>query len=366
MLPTFHLNNFKPWAPPNRKPLPPQKSPNSCSPSTQNPPRTKIYHNSITSTLPSPKHHLPARPPAEVCVLANAGSQSCLPPSNPRSEPREITAPEPHTYPGILRRGTKAPNDLAAHSSEPDVVSRCNLQENTGISTKPPPFRGDTAEDGLSSPSISSSGNCLEELLRLPDSEDDIPIDPLILADHGSWENMDLQLSIPQVADSLIDSETICPYPDLPPDLCSSTGHFQDRSKRFSGQKDSTRASDHHHIYDNQQVRSSQQNTGPDASYSNGTRENHYISASETPTSAKRKLQQINEGARKRSRVSSMLPLRECSFAALRSHFVSTTRRASAISLLAIRRRSIMLHVRISAHGIQSGRSTGSQLLDRP
>ncbi|KAL2812131.1 hypothetical protein BDW59DRAFT_44464 [Aspergillus cavernicola] len=126
---------------------------------------------------------------------------------------------------------------------------------------------------------------------------------------------MDLQLSVPQVTDNLIDSETICPYPDPPPVLHNTPGYYQDSSKRASGQNGSTQTSDRPHIHD------SQQDTGPDASYPSGARGNHHVSGESTGT--KRKTQQSDKGARKRSRAPSTLQSRGYSFPALRSHFVS-------------------------------------------
>ncbi|KAE8392326.1 hypothetical protein BDV23DRAFT_181726 [Aspergillus alliaceus] len=63
--------------------------------------------------------------------------------------------------------------------------------QNTGIPTKPLPFRGDSAEDGLLFPNIPSSDDGIEGFFRLPGAQDDIPIDPVILANRGSWEDMD-------------------------------------------------------------------------------------------------------------------------------------------------------------------------------
>ncbi|KAL5335618.1 hypothetical protein BJX70DRAFT_311343 [Aspergillus crustosus] len=143
MLPTLHMNNFKP---------------------TQNPPRPKHCYDSPWSTLLPPKHHLPARPPAEVYMSANV---------------------EPHAYLETLKHD-KNPKDSAPHIFKPDIISSCDPQDNTSIPTEPPLFWGDSAEDGLLSPSISSSDDSLEEFLRLPVIQDDIPINPVILASHGS------------------------------------------------------------------------------------------------------------------------------------------------------------------------------------
>ncbi|QVM12558.1 hypothetical protein D8B26_007181 [Coccidioides posadasii str. Silveira] len=64
---TLHAT-FKPWATPQPKPPPLHKllnSPNSsCS----------THHDLPCSTLPLPKHALPARLPAKVCVLSSTGT----------------------------------------------------------------------------------------------------------------------------------------------------------------------------------------------------------------------------------------------------------------------------------------------------
>ncbi|KAL4998215.1 hypothetical protein BDV10DRAFT_167505 [Aspergillus recurvatus] len=67
-------------------------------------------------------------------------------------------------------------------------------KDNAETPAKPPAFQGDYAARGLSSPSISSSNDSIEEFLRLPDAQDNdnIPIDPAILADLGGWEDIDL------------------------------------------------------------------------------------------------------------------------------------------------------------------------------
>ncbi len=320
MLPAFHINSFKPWAPPaSRKPFPPRKSPKPCSPRTQNLRRSKPCHDSFPSTLPPPKHHLPARPPAEVCVPTNADTQPCPPPSSSQFQPRDVTAPEPYTHSETPSHATASSNNSAPHISEPDMITRCGLQDNTGIPTEPPPFRGDFAGDGLSSPSISSSSDSLEELLRLSDTQDDIPIDPVILANHESWEDIDLQLSVPPAVDSIIDSEAICSYPDPPPVLHGPPGHHRDSNQRTSSQNGNTQTSDHPHIHDGQQLRASQHDASPGASYPNGAVGNHRVSGHCTGT--KRKTRHSDEGARKRSRAPS--PSGVDSFTALRSHFVS-------------------------------------------
>ncbi|KAL4778267.1 hypothetical protein BJX76DRAFT_352752 [Aspergillus varians] len=259
---------------------------------------TTPCHDSLPRALPPPKHHLPARPPVEVCVPTSADTQPCPPPSSSQFQPRKVTAPEPRTYTEAPKHGTASPNDSAPLVPEPVIITRCDLQVNTGIPTEPPPFRGDSTEDGLSPPSIFSSGVSLEELLRLPDAQDDIPIDPAILASHGSWDDIDLQLPVPPAVDSIIDSEAICSYPDPPPVLHGPPGHHRDSNQRTSSQNGSTQTSDHPHIHDGQQLRPSQHDASPGVSYPNSALGNHRVSGHFT--GPKRKARHSDEGARKR------------------------------------------------------------------
>ena len=318
MPPTFPMNNFKPWARSYRKPFSSNKSPNPYTARTQKPPRPKPYHDSLPSTLPLPKHHLPARPPTEVCVHISANTQPCTP-SISQSQPLEISVPEQNACPETPEHGITSPHDSAPHLPDPDPIPRCDIQDDTDISVEPPSFRGDSAENGLSSPSISSSDDSLEEFFRLPDAQDDIPINPAILANHWPWEDGNLQQSVPQ-ADILINSERTCSYPDPPPILHSQYNHFRDFSERAGGLNSNTQTSDHSRIHDHQQLHPSQHNTDPNASYPNAARENHHVGVQSK--SSKRKTQEADGRACKRLQVPSMLPSREDSFT-LHSHFVS-------------------------------------------
>lgn len=144
--------------------------------------------------------------------------------------------------------------------------------------------------------------------------------DPAILANHWSWEDGNLQQSVPQ-ADSLINSETTCSYPDPPPVLHSPPNYYRGFSEKTGGQNGNTQTDDHSHIHDHQQLHPSQHNTDPDASYPDGVRGDHHLGGQSK--SSKRKTQQSVGRARKRLRVPSMLASREDSFTMLRSHFMS-------------------------------------------
>ncbi|KAL2859846.1 uncharacterized protein BJX67DRAFT_376007 [Aspergillus lucknowensis] len=157
------------------------------------------------STLPLPRHQLPARPLAEVCVL--------------------VKKPE---------HGMASPCNLAPYILALDLIPCHDPQANTSIPTKPPIFRGDYAENDLLSPSILSSGNSLEKLFMLPDKQDDIPINL----------DINLHLLIPQ-DNSLNNLETTCLYPNPPATLRSLLNHYQDASKRDVGEDTSTRTSNY-------------------------------------------------------------------------------------------------------------------------
>lgn len=321
MLPTFHLNNFKPWAPSHRKPFSPRKSLNPCTPPTQKPPRTKPYQTSLPSTLPLPKHHLPARPPAEVCMhtITNAQPRTL---STPELQPRQ-SKPQPSTYSENSNHGTASPHDSASHISDPNRAPRCELQDDTNIPVEPPAFRGDFAEDGLSSPSVSSADESLEEFFRLPDAQYDIPIDPVILANHGLCEGSTLQQSVPQADHHLINSEMACPYPDLPPVLRSPLDLDRDSSGGACGQHGDIETSDRPHIHGHQlhPLSQSQHGTSSDAPYPNNARGNPNVGG--RSKGSKRKTRQSDGPVRKRLRVPSTLPSGKSSFTAIRSHFLS-------------------------------------------
>lgn len=151
-------------------PFSPYKSPNPCTPRTQKSSRPKPYHDSLPRTLPLPNHNLPARPPAEVCVHISANTQPCTS-SSSQSQPLEISVPEQNTYPETPEHSTTSPHDSAPHLSDPDPISRCDIQDDTDIPIEPPAFRGDSAENALSSPTISSSDDSLESRRVLQASE---------------------------------------------------------------------------------------------------------------------------------------------------------------------------------------------------
>ncbi|KAL4977393.1 hypothetical protein BDW66DRAFT_158998 [Aspergillus desertorum] len=266
MLPTFPINNFKPWAPPPTKPL--HRTPSICSPRTQNSPHPRPSHALPPSTLPLPKHHLPARPPAEVCMNEISRLES-----------------EQSLFPEISKYDTASRNSVP-HVPAADPNHHCNSQDNTENPAEPPAFRGDYTARGLSSP----------RFLRLPEAPDDnIPVDPVILADLEGWE--DLQPHAPQ-ADSLITTEKACPYPDPPTILYSPINYSRDPNERVGGKGGDTQTSNCDHLPTNscQQVHPSPHSANPKPSFLKDP---------------------------KQLRARSLLPPREDPFTALQSHFMS-------------------------------------------
>ncbi|KAL5335553.1 hypothetical protein BJX70DRAFT_390580 [Aspergillus crustosus] len=158
-MPTFQMNNFKPWAPPHQRPFAQHKSSNLCSIRTQNPPR---------STLTPLKHDLPARPLVKVCVSTNTGIWLSSLPLSSQSQPRDITALEPHTY-SETPKHNKNPNNLAPYFRDPPSL-----------------VLGDSGEANLLSPSVSGLDDSLEEFFRLPVIQDNTPINPVILTNYSS------------------------------------------------------------------------------------------------------------------------------------------------------------------------------------
>ncbi|KAL4899377.1 hypothetical protein BDW74DRAFT_171554 [Aspergillus multicolor] len=322
MLPTFHINSFKPWAPPSAKPFSQHRIPSICSPRTQNFPHPKPTHVLPPSTLPLPKHHLPARPPAEVCMNVSASSQPCTP-SSPQTQVWEISRleSEESSFPEISEYDTASSNSVP-YVPAADPSHRCNPQDDTEIPAEPRAFRGDYTARGLSSPSISSSNNSIKEFLRLPDAQDDnIPIDPVILADLGGWEDIDLQQHAPQ-ADSLITTEKACPYPDPPTILYNPINHSRAPDEKVGGEVGDTQASDRDHLPTNsdQQVHPFPHSANPKPCFLKGVHGNNRVVK---PRSRKRKIQQSDSPDPKRLRARSPLPLREDPSTALQSQLTS-------------------------------------------
>jgi len=73
-------------------------------------------------------------------VHISANTQPCTP-SSSQSQPLEISVPEQNTYPETPEHGTTSPHDSAPHLSDPDPISRCDIQDDTDIPIEPLAFR---------------------------------------------------------------------------------------------------------------------------------------------------------------------------------------------------------------------------------
>ncbi|GMG38900.1 unnamed protein product [Aspergillus oryzae] len=320
MLFTHHMDNFKPWTPPHTKSFSRHKSHKSRTPRASNLTHPKPRHDSLPSTLPFPKHSLPARPPAEVCMNISTNTQPGTPLSS-QSQPRGISIPPPNTpYSEKPKHATASPPDPAPHTSNSDGTSPYDFQDITDTPIEPPFFWEDTVMGGPSSPSMSSSDDSLKEFFRLPDIQNDIPIDPLILANDGPWEASDLHQPVLQ-DDSLIVSETICPYPEPPPILHHVPDHHRVSSERPRSQNGNTQTRDHTHahIQSPGHLHPSHHNSETRASCSSGASKNLHGKPSKN---CKRKRHQSEGRAPKRLRDLSTMPATENSLTSLRSHFL--------------------------------------------
>ncbi|KLJ13699.1 hypothetical protein EMPG_11380 [Blastomyces silverae] len=208
----FHAS-FRPWVPPHPKP-PPSHKPLYSSTASRSPPPSP-HHDPPRSTLPLPKHHLPARPPAEVCVPSSIdtrpGSLSAL---KLQPQPRQISLPPSSTpAPESLKQGGSPPHDSAHTSSNSLPLSTYDPQDPAPLPVALPLLEGETTEANPSSPSATIPDGSLEEFPRLPDLLKNIPIDPAIIVDDESWETNSIHWPVRQGNNSLVGPKPICSYP---------------------------------------------------------------------------------------------------------------------------------------------------------
>jgi hypothetical protein len=218
MLHVFRTDNFKTCTPPFRTRSPSKHS--RLHPPSNEFPAIKLFQSPLPKALPLPKHQLPVRPPAEVCVHASAvtpsGTFRC-----PQSPPQKSSRLHSATTPAIssdtqhAERLEQSPRNRASPSSNPDLASSRRVHDAIDASIDAPFFPEDALRY-ISSPSVSSSDESWQEFLQLADEQNGIPIDPVILTNNGPWETEDERQHIHADGDGVV-SETICRYPDPPP-----------------------------------------------------------------------------------------------------------------------------------------------------
>ncbi|KAI3015043.1 hypothetical protein CBS147347_11305 [Aspergillus niger] len=228
MLSAFPLENFRQWAspaptqtpPPTRFPLPkkhlPFKPPRSQSPCNKSS-ALKLCDEPRPRTLPLPKHPLPSRPPDDACVNTNNAKGA------------------PNTFTGSQLPSRKSPipsSDTSPDVQHPEKPERSVGDREGDVSDSNTLWDGQDATNSLtdvpalqviaSSPSTLNS----ERSPPLSDVHNDIPVDPVILADDGLWIIGELQ-SMHSETHS-VEPETSFPYPDPPVALCDTSVYHSD------------------------------------------------------------------------------------------------------------------------------------------
>ncbi|EFW16402.1 hypothetical protein D8B26_005740 [Coccidioides posadasii str. Silveira] len=310
--PTLYAN-FKPWAPPHPKSLNSHALVASCSlpsKSCHDSPR-----NTPRNTLPPPKHHLPARPPAEVCMSFSTNTKPYTP-SASQSQARGSIPPPSMPSSESPERGPSYPHDpLQVIPNSPRIVA-CNTRDPTTPPDELPPLEEGATGPGPSSPSTTSSDGSLEGFPSLPVLQNDnhIPIDPAILANGRPWEASELLPSFWQGNSPAI-PEAHCPYPEPPLSrFCRAPDYHQGCMEEFDGWNENAPKDKHPHIQACPQLHPSHLSTETDAPCSSGVGEG---SSSKQSRSFKRGAEGLEEQTTKQP----TLPTH--SFITVRSHFLS-------------------------------------------
>ncbi|KAE8372394.1 hypothetical protein BDV26DRAFT_297917 [Aspergillus bertholletiae] len=115
---------------------------------------------------------------------------------------------------GILRIQPHGPRSAYVITFLPDVVQPASMPSTSELSCEKPSHSTSSGRANLLNGRVADS---------VPGAQKSLPIDPLILADDGSWEAGDLDQPLSS-SDDAKPSETICPYPDPPPLFTSALG----------------------------------------------------------------------------------------------------------------------------------------------
>ncbi|OJD17935.1 hypothetical protein ACJ73_08759 [Blastomyces percursus] len=284
----FHVNNFKPWTPRHPKSLSLHKCPNSRTPEPRKPPPSAAPRCDVSpNTLLTPKHGLPSKPPAEVCVPISGNTQPCAPLNSP-SQPREMSTPPPSSQ--NPRHGVSSLCDLAHHTRNSHPTPARDVQDSISDTPTelPPLWRGTTGA--------------------------------AILADDAPCDVGDLHQPVQQ-GDDLANPKGIYPYPVPPPSMsCDTPNHHQGFRERPDGWNRNPHTDDDTHVLDHRQIHPARCGTDVDVPCSYSTSDDFL--SDEQSRRRKRGRQQPEQPAAKRLRVSSVSSMEDSS-TALRSRFLS-------------------------------------------
>ncbi|EDN10538.1 predicted protein [Histoplasma mississippiense (nom. inval.)] len=211
--------------------------------------------------------------------------------------------------------------DLAHHTPNSHPTPARDVQDDiSDTPTELPPLgRGAIGADS-SSPSIASSDGSLEDFFRLPDLQNNIPIDPAILADDAPWDISDLHQPVQQ-GDDLANPKAIYRYPVPPLSMsCDNPNHHRGSGERPDGWSRNSQAVDDTHVLDHRHIHPARCGTDVDVPCSYSTSDDFL--SDEQFRRRKRGPQQPEEPAAKRLHVASASSMEDSS-TALRSHFLS-------------------------------------------
>jgi hypothetical protein len=329
MLPVFHADSFKTWTPPFRTRSSSKRS--RLHPPSNESPAIKFRQSPLPQALPLPKHQLPARPPAEVCIHASAVAPSgtfrapqC--PSQKSFRLHAATAPvrTPVTSSDTqhAERLEQSPRNEPGSSSAPDLATPRRVHDAIDASVDGPFFSEDTLRY-ISSPSVSSSDESWQEFLQAADEQNDILIDPVILTNNGPWETEDECQHIHADGDAAI-LETICQYPDPPPLLRDTRVENRNSNADPEAQEGNSRSDSPLHNQSHAQVSADDK---PQAHIRASSNPLEVPDSGQQSKTRKRKLQQSHgqPQLRKRVRGSSATASKDNSFSSLCSHFTSVS-----------------------------------------
>ncbi|KAF9883543.1 hypothetical protein FE257_003376 [Aspergillus nanangensis] len=228
MPPVFHVDGFRRWTPPSRQKSSPSQ-PARLHPPSNRFPAIKHPQAPLSQESPVPKHQLPARPPAAVCVNANPVelTDTSRDPQSPSQKSSGLASDTMLVTPSDTEctvRLEQPPKNRVIPSSNLDLATSWDVAHNAPI--EEPSFRGHIARY-IPHPSVSGSDDSLQELVQ-PVYElyeqNDVPIDPVILTSSGPWQMEDEDRHIH--AEDVIISGTIGSYPDPPPIVYDTHSQF--------------------------------------------------------------------------------------------------------------------------------------------